>query len=181
MYRKQLLDSILIYKSSKWCSKEDLSIADQFIHFITNHKDCFERSCQPGHLTASCWLWNPDESACLFTFHKKLKKWLQLGGHADGHSNLLEVALKEAREESGIEEIIALSTDIFDLSIHFIPENPFENSHLHYDVRYLLKLKKETPLKMSLESLDLRWIKPIDFPQYNLDRSILKMEEKLLI
>lgn len=179
MHRKALIESILFYKSTKWCSQQDLVIADQFIEFIKNHDRCFQRELESGHLTASCWLWNPEQDACLFTHHKKLQKWLQLGGHADGHTNLLEVAIGEAKEESGLDKITPISEHIFDLSIHSIPENPFEKAHLHFDVRYLLQAEVDEPLKISDESIDLRWVKLLDFDQYDLDASILKMLKKL--
>ncbi len=179
MHRKEVIEAINLYKSTKWCSEEEIFIANQFITFVKENDRCFLRELTFGHLTASCWLWNFDQSACLFTHHRKLNKWLQLGGHADGHPNLLEVAIKEAQEESGIKEIEAISPQIFDLSIHEIPARSQEKAHLHYDVRYLLKIRKEAPLIISSESLDLRWIKPEDFSVYDLDPSILKMQEKL--
>lgn len=180
MHREKLLDSIQAFKKSKWCSEIEQGIADRFIAFISQNKDCFLRELEQGHLTASCWLWNEDESACLFTLHKKLKKWLQLGGHADGEYCLLKVSLKEAKEESGIETIIPLSNEIFDLHIHEVPESAKEKAHLHYDVRYVLKIEKETPLTVSDESIDLKWIHLKDFENYELDDSILKMRKKIL-
>lgn len=177
MHRNELLNQIHLYKKSKWCLDEDIGVANLFIQFITNNDRCFDRELGPGHLTASCWLWNSDQSAALFTLHKKLKCWLQLGGHADGHPNLLEVALKEAKEESGLDEIEVISPEIFDLSIHRIPANPKEKAHFHYDVRYLLIAKNQS-IQMSDESLDLRWIEPSQFKNYKLDDSILKMFKK---
>ena len=66
------------------------------------HPDCFERSCVPGHVTGSAWLVSHDRSRFLLTHHRKLGRWLQLGGHSDGDPDTAQVALREAREESGI-------------------------------------------------------------------------------
>ncbi|MCH9632485.1 MAG: hypothetical protein S4CHLAM6_08210 [Chlamydiae bacterium] len=181
MNRKDLLEAIELYKNSKWCSENDIELAHQFVDFIKKNDRCFQRELSHGHLTASCWLWNFDQSACLFTHHKKLNKWLQLGGHADGHTNLLEVAIKEAQEESGLLEIEALSPQIFDLSLHQIPANRFESAHLHYDVRYLLQVKVDRPFIVSSESFNLKWIKPEEFEKLDLDSSILKMQQKILL
>ena len=74
----------------------------RFIDFVESHDDCFERLLQVGHVTASAWVLNPDASKTLLTHHRKLNKWLQLGGHADGDTNVLNVATREVMEESGI-------------------------------------------------------------------------------
>ena len=72
------------------------------IRFVEEHADCLLRSCEPGHLTGSAWIVSPDRTRTLLTHHLKLDKWLQLGGHADGDGDLLAVAWREAREESGL-------------------------------------------------------------------------------
>ncbi len=179
MHRNLLLSQLNTYRTSPTLlDPEDLTIT-QFENFIQKNPLCFERTLEEGHLTASCWLWNKERTACLFTLHKKLKKWLQLGGHADGDSDLLQVALKEAKEESGIEALEVLSEEIFDLSIHEIPTNSKEKAHLHYDVRFLLRATTNTPFVISSESDDLKWIRLDDFNQYELDPSILRMRTKI--
>jgi len=94
----------------------------QMLEFLDACKDCFERSCRIGHFTASSWLTNADCTKVLLTHHKKLDRWLQLGGHCDGDANVMRVAIKEAREESGIDRIVPLQEDIFDLDVHLIPQ-----------------------------------------------------------
>ena len=144
--------------------------ADRFRSFIERHPDCLLRSCKTGHLTASCLATSEDHSEVILTLHKKLKKWLQLGGHADGEMQLHRVAKKEAEEESGLDEFSFIDPRLFanqlgsgkdlilpfDMDIHLIPERKGEPSHLHFDIRYLLKTK-ETDLKISHESDDLKW------------------------
>ena len=63
---------------------------------------CFERDCYPAHFTASSWIASRDGRLCLLARHRKLGRWLQLGGHADGEANFAAAALREAREESGL-------------------------------------------------------------------------------
>ena len=95
---------------------------------------CFERSLDKDHFTASSWLIDKSANKVLLMHHRKLDKWLQLGGHADGDSNLLRVAIKEAQEESGIQDIKPVHKHIFDIDIHDVP------GHRHFDVRFLLNI-----------------------------------------
>lgn len=119
--------------------------AQQLLQFVLSTPDCFERSHETGHITGSAWLLNPSGNKALLTLHRKLKLWVQPGGHADGDPDVLRVALREACEESGIEGIRPLSSDIYDVDIHLIPARPLtgEPAHLHYDVRYLLQAPHE--------------------------------------
>jgi 8-oxo-dGTP pyrophosphatase MutT (NUDIX family) len=90
--------------------------------------------------------------------HTKLNKWFQLGGHCDGDGNILNVALKEAQEESGIFHIKPISTEIFDIDIHTIPANSKEPEHEHFDVRFLLQVTSDEEVIQNKESKELRWI-----------------------
>ena len=76
---------------------------DHVIQFVRANPDCFERTCVPGHVTGSAWILSPDRRAFLLAHHAKLDRWLQCGGHSDGDPDTAAVALREAREESGIE------------------------------------------------------------------------------
>jgi 8-oxo-dGTP pyrophosphatase MutT (NUDIX family) len=102
-----------------------------------------------------------------------------LGGHADGNENLLEVAMQEAREESGLTTLQFVDTHIFDLDKHIIPERPHVAEHFHFDVRYLIEAELQEPLVRSDESISLAWVTfdaVIDLIGYN--PSILRMLEK---
>lgn len=124
-----------------------------FVDFIKSHKDCFERNCKPGHITASSWIVNFDNNQFLLTLHKKLHQWLQLGGHSDGDPNPLNVAIREAQEESGIQHFHIVTNDIFDLGVHY-----FAPEHMHYDVCFLLQAADPNEhITISEESLDLQW------------------------
>ena len=81
----------------------------KMLRFLTDEKDCFSRANLSGHFTASAWIIDDTHKWVLMTHHRKLNKWLQLGGHADENKNLLQVAHNEAIEESGLVDFTCLS------------------------------------------------------------------------
>lgn len=154
MHRNNLLE--LLCKYQPHCPLEQKS-KEQTIAFVQQNPNCFERTLETGHIVASCWLINQNNTKALLTHHKKLNKWIELGGHCDGDSDVLAVALKEAQEESGIQEIKPLSYDIFDIDVHLIPQYKEVKEHYHYSIVFLLQTAHEDII-ISEESNDLRWI-----------------------
>ena len=152
------------------------------LKFLDEETGYFLRNNYNGHFTGSAWIISPDKSNILMTHHKKLGKWIQLGGHADGESDLLKVALREATEESGIQQIKVLSEEIFDLDIHGIPQNNSELGHLHYDVRFLIEADPTgEAVIISDESHDVTWIPLADVVKLNPEVSIQRMIKKTII
>jgi len=127
-----------------------------FREFAGAHSDCLERSCAPGHLTGSAWLVDRTGGRVLLTHHRKLDKWLQLGGHADGDGDLARVALREAEEESGLSDLI-VEPAIFDLDRHMIPARGNEPAHWHYDVRFVVHATGSDEFVVTHESHALAW------------------------
>lgn len=151
-----------------------------FEAFVRAQPQCSERQLQVGHLTASAWLVSADGERVLLTHHRKLGRWLQLGGHADGESDLAAVALREAEEESGLPGLV-LEPGIFDLDRHRIPARGDEPEHWHYDVRFVVWATLSERFELSEESLALAW-RPIaallDDPDG--DVSMLRMARRWL-
>ena len=154
-YSNQLLSLLNDYKPS---DPNEILCKSEMIAFAKAHSNCFERTLSIGHFTASSWVISKDGSKALLMHHTKLDRWFQLGGHADGDSDLLAVAIKEAREESGIEGISPVSAQIFDIDIHEIPANSRDPAHFHYDVRFLLQVVSDEEVIQNRESKELRWI-----------------------
>ncbi|MGB8467381.1 MAG: NUDIX hydrolase [Candidatus Babeliales bacterium] len=154
MHRNNLLLLLNNYSPSR----DEASFKQHMIDFIQKYPDCFERSLAIGHITASCMLVNKQNTHALLLHHAKLGQWFQLGGHCDGNSDVLAVAIKEAQEESGIHEIQPLSETIFDIDIHVIPSNKKEQAHFHFDVRFLLQVQGDQDVIQNSESKELRWI-----------------------
>ena len=117
--------------------------------------DLFRRERRVGHFTGSAWLVSADGARVLLTHHRKLNRWLQLGGHADGDGNLAAVALREAEEESGLPGLL-LEGGVFDLDRHLIPARGNEPAHWHYDVRFVVRATDEN-FHVSDESNSLAW------------------------
>ncbi len=175
MHRNHLLNLLNQYYPK---TPEEITFKSQIIDFVSNHKNCFERSSLVGHITASAWILDPTGNKALLTHHKKLNDWFQLGGHCDGNPNVLEMALQEAREEAGLEEIIPLSLRIFDIDVHLIPESPKEPAHYHYDIRFLLQVDTEKPVQHNSESKELRWIEKDISQLPSKSRSLMRMFDK---
>ncbi len=157
---------------------EKRQTTEAILRFIQRTPDGFNRRCREGHMTGSAWLLHPSGDRVLLTLHHKLQRWLQPGGHADGETDMLNVALREATEESGIEHIVPLQTNIFDLDIHTIPARPLagEEAHLHYDIRYLLQAQ-DAEVHLSPESDALRWWRAEEILTHRelFDDSVLRM------
>jgi 8-oxo-dGTP pyrophosphatase MutT (NUDIX family) len=177
MHRSPLLNKLREYQPY---DRHERDMYETLARFVKTESECFNRSLQTGHVTGSAWIVDPGRSRALLTHHHKLDRWLQLGGHADGDNDILRVALREAREESGLDRIRPLSEDIFDVDVHPIPARDTEPRHLHYDVRFLLEADAEAPLVISSESKDLAWVNLSDIARFTAERSIARMAAKTL-
>jgi len=177
--RRPLLESLAAYARR---FPDETAVVARFRAFVAAHPDCFERSCAPGHVTGSAWLVSHDRTRFLLTHHRKLGRWLQLGGHSDGDPDTAAVALREASEESGIAGLALAAIDgrvqPLDLDAHEIPARGDEPAHVHYDVRFLVRAPAGAVLTISDESLALRWFaadRPLDVAH---DASVRRLLEK---
>jgi len=134
----------------------EAAVVALFRAFAQAHADAAERTLAIGHLTGSAWLVSADGRRVLLTHHRKLDRWLQLGGHADGDADLARVALREAEEESGLHDLV-VESDIFDLDRHRIPARGNEPEHWHYDVRFVVRAAGKEDFVVGEESLALAW------------------------
>ena len=149
----ELSDALDRYAAARPAERDTLHL---FRDFLVSSSNVFERSHAIGHFTGSAWLVSADESRVLLTHHRKLDRWLQLGGHADGDADLASVALREAGEESGLGGL-RVERDIFDLDRHRIPARGNEPEHWHYDVRFVVRTNDSEEFVVSDESHALAW------------------------
>lgn len=145
--------------------------------FVQETPGCHRRSTPQGHLTASAWIVDAQRRHALLLHHGKLGRWLQPGGHIEDDATLLDAALREAREETGL-ACRAVTADIFDLDIHPIPARAQEAEHLHYDVRFLLETPPGARPAASSESNAVRWFTLDEIAALNGGPSIDRMAEK---
>lgn len=116
------------------------------LHCLETEKDIFTRENRLAHMTASAWIVNPERTKVLMAYHNIYHSWSWLGGHADGETDLLKVALKEAREESGIYHVKPVSEKIYSLEVltvdGHVKRGEYVSSHLHLNVTYLLQAEE---------------------------------------
>jgi 8-oxo-dGTP pyrophosphatase MutT (NUDIX family) len=181
MHRRLLIELLARHVRER---PADAEIVGRVGGFVLAHADCFERRCLAGHITASAWILSPDHRQVLLTHHRKLDRWLQLGGHCDGESDPRDVALREAREESGLERFRFLPDAAdplpLDLDIHSIPARGSEPEHLHLDVRFLLVAEPGQALRASDESNDLKWFERASLTEWVDEESLLRLERRAL-
>ena len=173
MHRRKLLEALESYGDRY---PQESNLVERFNIFIGENTHCFQRDNLIGHVTGSAWLVCSSYNRVLLTHHKKLNRWLQLGGHSDGEADSLKVALREASEESGL-HVTVLDSSIFDLDIHEIPARKHEAAHLHFDVRFVLQAT-DVNFVVSPESHDLRWVNIEDIEKYTKEYSVLRMRDK---
>ncbi|HBS62504.1 MAG TPA: NUDIX hydrolase [Stenotrophomonas sp.] len=136
---------------------EHAALAAEFGTVLDDPENPFLRERLSGHFTGSAWLVSADGERVLLTHHRKLDRWLQLGGHADGERDLSQVALKEAEEESGLSALVLEDGVLFDIDRHWIPERKDVPGHWHYDARYVVRALGSEQFAVSEESLALAW------------------------
>lgn len=171
MPRQMILDKIKKYQIE---FPEDSAEAQRLYDFIESTELAFHRENLEGHVTGSCLVVSPDKQKVLLTHHKKLNKWIQLGGHSDGEANTLNVSMREAEEESGISDLSFISQDIFSIDIHTIPARKQEPEHLHYDISFLIQAHHED-YTVSDESHDLQWFPVKELLHAELEDSLSRM------
>ncbi|OEJ99488.1 NUDIX hydrolase [Roseivirga misakiensis] len=173
--REHFINKLSVYAPEY---KEELDFRQRMLALL-KAPDCFLRSSLKAHFTASAWVIDPEFNEALLTHHVKLNRWLQLGGHADGDEDLLNVSKKELSEESGLTSFKPYTTEIFDIDIHTIPERKNVPEHEHFDVRFLFMADKAEEIKFNHESNEVAWVSLSEIPALcNENDSILRMIEK---
>ena len=158
----------------------EFSHQQAMLSFVERHDDFYKRTLVTGHITGSAWIINPAHTHALMLHHKKLDRWLQPGGHVEQEVDVLDTALREAREETGISDLRVVKDAVFDIDIHTIPENRKEREHQHYDIRYLLEAELNAIPAASDESNDVKWFTLDEIATINDDASIQRMIAKTI-
>jgi 8-oxo-dGTP pyrophosphatase MutT (NUDIX family) len=190
MHRRPLLKLLDEYAA---LYPDEQSVAARIRRLVESRPDCFERTCRPGHVTASAWVTTPDRRQVLLVHHRNLDRWLQPGGHADGQTDAAAVALREVEEETGLVGLrIVAPFGVeacegplpFDLDVHLIPprRSPqgevVEGAHEHHDVRFHVVAAGNLTVRLSDESHDVRWFDADELRSVTDEESVLRMDRK---
>lgn len=135
----------LIYQIEKYIPYNEQEEQDKkiILDWIKKNEDAFDRTNNVAHMTASAWVVNKDRSKVLMVYHNIYDSWSWTGGHADGEVDLLSVAIREVKEETGVTDVKAVSNDIFSLEALTVDghmkKGKYVSSHMHYNITYLLE------------------------------------------
>ena len=171
-YRQDLLEQLREFRSYNEQEENDRKT---MISLLENVSDIYERTNDIAHMTASAWIVNRQRNMILMAYHNIYDSFSWLGGHADGDENLLGVALREVREESGLKHVRELSDRILSLEILTVDghekKGRYVSSHLHVNVTYLIEADSDEELTVKPdENKALRW--------FAIDEAIAASNEK---
>ncbi len=160
--REKLLKSIKKYKPFNEQEEMDKTL---ILNWIENNENAFLRENAVAHITASAWVVNKDRSKVLMVYHNIYNPWSWLGGHADGETDLLSVAVREVKEEAGISNVRPVSDEIFSLESltvdGHVKKGKYVSSHLHLNVTYLLEADSEESVSIKEdENSGVAWFSP---------------------
>ena len=159
------MDNQLEKKIMEYLPVNEQEEADKevILEFIKTNDNCLLRENKIAHLTASAWIVNAERTKVLMVYHNIYDSWSWCGGHADGVGDLLQVALREAREETGIRRIKPVSDKIYSLETLCVnghrKNGKYVPSHLHLNITYLLEGDDSEPLSIKPdENSGVKWV-----------------------
>lgn len=162
MSREDVIRKIGEYEPANEQETEDKAL---MLSWLEHNDDAFSRENAIAHVTVSGWVVNKDRSKVLMVYHNIYDSWSWLGGHADGETDLLSVAVKEVKEESGLAEVHPVSEDIMSLEVLTVDghekKGRYVSSHLHMNVTFLLEADSESALSIKAdENSNVAWFTP---------------------
>lgn len=159
MNRAELVDAIRKYHP--WNEQEEQDKIN-ILSFLEKNENAFLRENETAHMTASAWVVNRERTKVLMVYHRIYDSWSWTGGHADGETDLLSVAMREVSEETGVKTVKPVSDGIFSLEVLTVDghekRGKYVSSHLHMNVTYLLEADDEEALKIcEAENKGVAW------------------------
>lgn len=135
----------------------------QILYYLDHSINILTRDNEQAHLTVSAWILNSDHNKVLMAYHNLYHSWAWLGGHADGNDDLIAVAYKEIKEESGIEKVRLLDDNIFSLEVLCVDghmkKGKYVSSHLHLNITYLFEADDKQDIRIKEdENSAIGWI-----------------------
>ncbi len=157
--KQNLINALQIYVPYNEQEERDRDI---MLQLLKTQENILERENQTAHFSASSWLLNKEHTKVLMIYHNIYHSWSWTGGHADGEANLLEVAKREAMEETGIKNITTVSDEIYSVEIltvdGHVKRGSYVPSHIHLNVTYLMEADEQEVLRVKPdENSGVRW------------------------
>jgi 8-oxo-dGTP pyrophosphatase MutT (NUDIX family) len=147
--------------------------------FLRSAADPFSRAAfVPGHITGSAWIVDDERTHALLVHHRKLDRWLQPGGHAEGERDARAIARREAEEETGLAHLRPAQDGIYDVDVHVIPARGSDPEHAHYDIRFAFIADRAQPFVVSEESHALAWRPVAELDRDGVDESVRRLARK---
>lgn len=170
-------------KEYKPYNDQESTDKEAILYSIDNFNNLLTRENPLAHITSSGYIVNKDKTKVLMIYHNIYNSWSWTGGHADGDADLLYVAIKEAKEETGVKNIKALDSKIFSLDVLPVPAHikrgKFVSSHLHLSVAYLLEADENDELIIKEdENSGVKWIPIDEVGIYSTEPDMIKLYEK---
>ena len=144
------------------CNAQEARDKAVILAFLASEPRAFFRDSLLAHMTASAWVVSGTWDKVLLVYHRIYDSWSWTGGHADGETDLLAVALREVREETGVEHLRPVTEDVFSLEVLTVDGHEkrgvYVPSHLHLNVTYLLQADEHDALRVcEAENSGVRW------------------------
>lgn len=184
----EIYEQIKAYRPWNEQERQDQAL---ILAFLERNPDAFYRSNLLAHMTASAWVVNPQRSKALMVYHRLYDSWSWAGGHADGEEDLLAVALREVREETGVQRLRPVTEEIYSLEVLTVDghekRGQYVPSHLHLNVTYLLEAEEDQPLRIcEAENSGVAWFPLADAlaastEPWFVERIYKKLNEKLKV
>ena len=183
MTRKELIENIKNYKPFNEQEERDKFL---LLDWIMKNENAFSRENSVAHITASAWVVNKDRNKVLMVYHNIYNSWSWLGGHADGETDLLAVALREVKEEAGITNVHPVSEEIFSMESltvdGHVKKGRYVSSHLHLNITYLLEADSEECVSIKAdENSGVAWFTPEEALQKSTEPWFVERVYKKLI
>lgn len=176
------IDSINKYKPYNEQEKKDKDI---ILHCIDTFNNILTRDNELAHITSSAFVVNKAKDKVLMVYHNIYNSWSWTGGHADGEEDLLAVAIREVKEETGVKNIQPVISDIFSLDIltviGHIKRGKYVAPHLHLSIAYLVEADENEMLVVKEdENSDVKWIPIEEVNTYSNELHMQKVYKKLI-